>query len=649
MKGNRVTLSRLAITGTVTATTPSIVLTEIADAHSITYEENRLNEPRYLTDLINVINTKNVNIVKEPYDMGAYQYIARFVNKNYEWKRSSLNVAFNKLLEYTNLNKLMEVHIDFKYGPQTPENPENLNACVLYGLCKANRIDTRFDSTIDEMASNIKLLFLLRNNDVSHSVRSSIYDTIMYGGCDGFQLVNILTQIEPLRSSQLLNRYDNYSDNHNNDNNINNDNQDHDHNDHNNNNNHINHDQLVNSSIVIRNRNIRIHPHTHAEAIAMAAIYYKIDISDVSNPLAEYQELNRTPYFPLDRNLARRLQISNKYPSSIENPHLDQVFNLNLPAELYDEQDLLGMCSEEGYQNDDILHDGAYFTLQMAYLSETFLHGKQGTIINEENTWMEKIDDLEYDSIVVYGVRGGYLRAYAYAELADTFKMSKRFKRPDNEESFDDILIEKLYILCHKDQRIDESDECLRDRLELGTEIDRIKLYLKTNQAQVNDFLHRYDEYTEIEKKRVDKFFTTLLHAGMYMRGWNGEGPYPLASAQTTGHEEQGDIDIRVTRSIVDIERILQELNELNNLGDLMKQLPLMLYNTYSNEILPSTDEDEGLTIIERINIVKMGDDGSMKSCIRLSSNRFCATAHYYITLLGYPSPFDLANLAYIS
>ena len=76
----------------------------------------------------------------------------------------------------------------------------------------------------------------------------------------------------------------------------------------------------------------------------------KIDISQVKNPLAEYQELGHTPYFPIDRALAKRLQITNKYPESSVNPHLDQVLNSNLPFNLYDEHDLSAMCSEEGYQ-----------------------------------------------------------------------------------------------------------------------------------------------------------------------------------------------------------------------------------------------------------------------------------------------------------
>ena len=41
MISHRVSLSRLAITGAVTLSTPLVALKEIADAHSIVYDENK--------------------------------------------------------------------------------------------------------------------------------------------------------------------------------------------------------------------------------------------------------------------------------------------------------------------------------------------------------------------------------------------------------------------------------------------------------------------------------------------------------------------------------------------------------------------------------------------------------------------------------
>jgi len=646
MNSHRVSLSRLAITGAVTISTPLVVLKEIADAHSILVDDNKMSQPRYLVHLINVINTKDIKMVREPYNMQDYKSIARFVNKNYKWKKGYLNQAFQLLREYMNREKLYEVHVGFKYGPQTPEHPDSLNACVLYGICKVNRIDTRQDSTIDEMAANIEMLFSLRNNNIHHSIRSFIHDAMIYGDVDNYQLVNILSQIDPDRSSQIMNVHPYEHINHNMTENVleNVENpmeiQ-------------IDYQELSDAGSSIRLRNIRTKPRTHVEAVAMAAIYYKMDISKVKNPLAEYQELGRTPFFPIDRELAKRLQITNQHPDSIQSPRLDHVFNPDLPPTLYDDEDLTAMCHEEGYNNTDIQSDAPYTILQTAYLLPTFIHGKQGEIINEETTMLEAIDDLEYDNVVLYGVRSQPMRAYTYGELTDTFKFLKRFQMPDGQSDiYSDISINKLYILCESDQKIGESHEVFTERLALAEEIDRVRLYLQNNQEQVRQFVERYEQFESGQKEQIKNFITLLMDSAMYMRGWSGEGPYPLSSVDTNvDYSEQPNIELRVTQSIQDIDRILEDLNDIDergNFGDLVKELPLIFYHHRSNELLPSTSDEEGLTIYQRINIVKGGENGSIQSCIRMSSNRFAASAYYYMRLLSMPLPFNISDMSHI-
>ena len=643
-----VSLSRLFITGPVTLSTPIIVLKEIADAHSILYDETKIIEPRYLAHLINTINTKNINIIKEPYDMKDYKLIARFVNKHHHWIKSSLNQAFKLLLEYNSLEKIKEVHIGFKYGPQTPEHPDSLNACILYGICKTNRINTQSYTTIDEMASNIEMLFSLSDDTIHHSIRSTIHNAMIYGNVDNYQLINILSQIDPERCVHMMNlrqheviERDNYIDN------ILTDNISEEI--------HINYQDLRSAGTEIRMRNIRIHPRTHVEAVAMAAIYYKMDISKVKNPLVEYQELGRTPFFPVDRELAKRLQETNQHPNSINNPRLDCVFNINLPVNLYEEEDLISMCLEEGYKNDDIRTDGPYTNLQTSYLLPTFIHGKgiDIEITNTETTMLDDILDLEYDNVILYGTRGYPMRAYTYGELTDTFGSFKRFQMPNGiNSSYSEININKLYILCHKDQKHNESTETFRERLELADEIDRTRLYLRSNQEQVRQFIERYEHFNSEQKTQVQCFITLLMESAMYMRGWSGEGPYPLLATDTNvEYEEQPNIELRVTQSIQDIDNMLDELNNIDNtgnFGDLVKRLPLIFYHYRSGELLPSTSEEEGITIYQRINIVKGGENGSIQSCIRMSSNRFAASSYYFMRLLSMPLPFNISDMAHI-
>jgi hypothetical protein len=650
-------LSRLAITGLVTGSTPSIVLKEIADAHGIMWDDDKMNEPDYRIHFINSINTHKVNIIRIPYTDSDYKLIARFINHDKKWRKGTLERAFDFLMEYTKIEKIQEVHKDFKYGLQTPENPENLNSCILYAICRVNRIDTTYDTTIEEMAANIELLFNLRNdstrNDYLYQIlRHTISDSVMLGVCEGYQLINILQQIDPSKSGKIMNT-ENIKDlgyiN-------------------------INYDELriVANEILARNQtNPNTRPRNHIEAVVMSAIYFKIDISRVRNPLAEYQELNRSPYYPLDKDMSRRIQLSNIYPDSIENPKLDYIFNPELPFNMYNEIDLDRLAEEEGYPPEEIIIEGSYTLLQTSYLMPTFIHGKQGRIVNKHNTMLDTLDELEYDNVIVYGVRynknqnkineynineynineykGGDMIFYSYGELSEVFKHMNRFQKPDiSGELFNDMEINKLLKLCRKHKNVRESEECYSDRLELGFEIDRLKLYEEAKKGVASIFINKYENSTIIQQNMVKDALTQLLHCSMYMRGWDGLGPYPLTSEQASPDYDDRYLDIRVTESIAKLDQIIENLNEHNLIGDAFKCLPLIMYNQRSERLLPSTDEEEGLTIYERINIVKGGDSGSIQSCIRISSNRFAATAYYYMTLIGMSTPFDLSQLSHI-
>jgi len=635
MRSQSIYLTRLSITGGVTLSTPIIVLKEIADAHAISYHEESVSDKKYLTQLINTINTTNVKAIKEPYDMKDYGAIARFVNKNYQWKKSVLLQAFNFLLSIP--NNLTNIYLDFNYGPQTPDHPTSLNACALYAICKANKIITCGETTLNEMASNIKLLFSLKDPNINHSIRTTIHDALMYGGCENYQLINMLNVIDPERSFKLMQTREHPTSFFNINNNtvrvV------------------IDYDDLRNVANQIRTRSGRSLPRTHTEAVAMAAIFYKMDISKVKNPLAEYQELTRTPYFPIDRDLAKRLQISNSHFDSILNPRLDKNFNPELPYELYDEIDLNALCVDEGYLNSDIIEEGTYTLLQSAYLYSTFLHGKQTTPINNQNTMLDDYDELDYHSVLMYGERNGEMRFYTYTELRDAFTTFKRFQKPDgNNETFPDKLINKLFVLCTKDQRIEESNENFKERIDLGYEIDRIRLYLQNDHSHIKDFVILFETSDSNTRNKIVEFMGLLLESAMYMRGWTGEGRYPLTAMETSSEEsDQPNIALRVTESIRKIDKSLEDLSDISaNLGNVIKDLPLMFYNSRNGELSVSTNSEEGLTIYERINIVKGGENGSIQSCIRMSSNRFASSAYYYMKLMSIEVPFEISQVAHI-
>src|SRR5438093_207691 len=100
-------------------------------------------------------------------------------------------------------------------------------------------------------------------------------------------------------------------------------------------------------------------------------------------------------------------------------------------------------------------------------------------------------------------------------------------------------------------------------------------------------------------------------------------------------------IAINVTNSIALFENSCKSLDKV---GTLIINLPLVIYRDGAYQT--SNEARNGYTIGERVNIVKKGNStGNTASCIRLSSNWICSTAHKYIVSLGFPAPFDIFNL----
>lgn len=622
-------LNRLNICGEINSNTPQCVLEEICTASSIKY--NITNEsPIYINKIINKIYSHPGEYISENYEnnVADLRVIARFINAEHrEWRRETLIKAYSFLTCFEDENVCKMKRIKFDFGPQTSFSPRSLNCCVLYKICKTLKIRTYFATTINEMASFIKLYFL-DDHLIINAIKASIYDTLRFNS-NNLELINILSLTDPTFSSDIIPIIS--------------------HNEGNNFVNNITYDEYSRIADEIQNREEKLLPTNHEEAIVMSALYHKLDISKCQNPMNEYQLVIKTPYFPHDKNLKKRLSQSYVHPDFLQNPHLDVVFNPNFPVNMYSEFDLEKLCVSEGLKSED----GYYTSLQMTYLTENFIHGKQGNIINTTTTFLEDVKDLTIDDVVVYGVRcenRNIMRAFTYGELYDTFTTYKRFTNPSTNELFSDESIEKLYLLTQKERRRFETDENYRDRIDLGEEIERIRIYINSQNKCLEEFLSRYENCQEDDRRRVEKVLISLLHCGMYMRNWDGVGNFPLTSEQTNyNFEQQIIIDDRVTQSLIEFEKSCLNLNDLNRFGDFILNMPLMQYNFDSNVFITINDENEGLTIRDRIRIVRRGEDESgIVSCIRLSSNKFCATSYYYMVLIGFRLPFNISEISYI-
>ena len=761
-------LSRLLITGPVNKHTPLVVIIEIANAHGLRYDSSELYNPHYVDRLIEKINITHVPSVSQPFNKHSYSAIARFVNNNCNWTRSSLMSAFHFLISFFHPDIISHINPSFEYGLQTPDSPYRLNACVLYGICKHYGIITSYSTSLASLANNIMLLnrsqsdlhSLTLQSISSSSLPKHIYISLLSlinSSDDHFNSTNLtintnnntdstnlaingsINTNNDTDSTNLSVSTDPTDFSHNNDNNStdfshnnnnsttfpdnnnttdfsdnnnmtdfadnnstdfadnnstdfadNNstdfaDNNDITNNDSSNitdnnptlsttNNNliyslntdntsinssidnnsiitldeHINYNDLARAARryreLRRNQNLHIRiPTTKIDAIALAAVTYEIDISESKDPIQEYRlMLNQPTYLPLDKTL--QLKIASQIPE-LDSPHLNESFNPYLPVECYKLDTLQEHARNYGIENITSNLNELYENLQLLVLSSTFYHGKANNLINSQSDIsLDNIVDLPFDQVLSYGIRGQSMYAYTYDDLKNTFDNCRRFQMPNCNDGtqFPSTAIDKLLILASTERKPTESFQLYNIRRELTTVIRRIKLYQQNTNRECQNLLLTYDTSPLPLQNQINTTFLSLHRLAMFMRGWDGHGPLPISYAPV---DNQAEVDILVSETIVQFEHYCQQLS---NIGDLILSLPIFKYR--NGQYVTSNNRDDGYTIRDRLNIIKIGESSdNLSSCIRLSSNWFSSTSYYYMNLLRIELPYDINQLSYIS
>ena len=661
-------VNRLEISGPIDDNTPKCVLEEICLASSIRFDlEN--NSYDYRKKCQKKILSYLGESISDKYEgnLDDLRILARFVNaKHKQWRKEVLLKSYKFMMEFINIEKCKEIRTTFEYGLQTSTSPYSLNACVLYKICKVNNLNVAYFTTIEEMASLIQLRFSIanrKNHLMVHHLKCEIYNKISFTASDS-ELINILTSCSSsdyLKFLNILNTLNELKESKESQESQESQGLQEDFIG-------VTHDEYFQVTNDILTRNDKT-PKNSIEAVIMGALYYKIDLSKCVSPRKEYELLSEnTPYFPHDENLKKRLHATSYDIDSVENPYLNYNFNTNFPINMYGKEDLRALCENEGIEvasteninEGEVTKEDYYTALQLSYLTQTFIHGKQGHIANTTTTYLDDLNDLNYDEIIVYGVRSrenlekkneygikDTMRAFTYTELCDVFSSYKKFIHPQTREIFSDECIRKLYLLTQKKKRRNETEENYLNRIQLGDEIERIQIYNSSNNDKLEEFLSKYENANDENKSQVEEILTNILHCGMYMRNWDGKGDFPLKTSQTNYEvEKQIIIDDRVTQSLIQLE---SSVSACKSLGNFILNMPLMEYNSESKVFTVSTDSNEGLTIKDRMRIVRTGENSiNTSSCIRLTSNKFCATAFYYMTLIGFKLPFSISEVSHI-
>jgi len=628
-KDMNIQLSRLAITGPIYEYTPICVLVEIADAHGIKYAQKDYDSPDFSNHLYDTIYKTPVHRIGEINDHKSWQNIARFVNKHSQWTQPKLIQAYNFLLEFMTPNSsdlLSKIPHKFSIGLQTPLNPISINACILYKICIANGIHVNPRTNLNQMAYAVKLLrdnpdAILRKAKLfieRDAKRIDLINVLMLSSdeikdpnesnTDTIQVYNCLPKT--VASHTMLER-------------------------------------LYQSLTDTRTLQAKIDPSTENGAIALAAINYGIDISRSINAIREYKVLKlaeRSNYLPIDPWMSYWYELN---PTIFD---LSYTFNPLFPIKFYDPINLEIMVRNSGYTNAEIANDRPYELLQLASVSETFYQGPMPNMKGKTTPIdLDNIDDVKYGQLICFGQLDYTLQPITISELSDLFDNNQNFTNPFNNNSvFTSTAINKLKLILSSTQGPVLTkilpQESVEARSELLGIINRIELIVRNTDPLTREFGLIYKNSNRKTKEHIQLILKKLLDIGMYMRGWKGNGEYPVIIAPVPADREI-EVAVNITNSISEFEKLCTDLGKI---GTQICNLPLVIYK--DGEYQLSRRENEGITIKNRINIVKEGEKSTnISSCIRLSSNYISSSAHKYITFLGLPSPFDIFNLRHIS
>lgn len=629
MKGGFFHLHHLEPLSDIGSDTPDCVLEEICRSLGIKFTRNT----QYITELF---EKKRITI-SSGLSKETLRELARFLNSKTNWTADGLLKALKFYTEFKALD--LDPLLDLPVGEQTASLPKSLNCRMLYFLCKKYGLEASPLSDAQSLYERLKLFHSFQSPNLLQFAKARVVQGLKYE-LEEKDLVNILTLLkdktflsssaaqenkeENIREKEKEKVENKWS---------------------------FNPEELDRCSRGIDRDRI---PETEHQAIALAALNFNLDITRVKDPIREYLLMKEETYFPFDREFKGALQQSKYFPDSLTNPDITVNFSPVLPPTLYTLEVLEKLAREEGIEiaeieeidvgNDDYKKEIYYSSLVSACSTPTFFPRLQTSPKNRETTFLEPVESLDPHEAISFFKKDTKEKGlvFTYSELKETFSKTNNFHNPQSGEIFTDTNINKLYNLCKKEKGVGEPQWVYRDRENLAEEIERVKLLLENKNSYIKKFAGIYEGGGAETRDKILSFLKLLLESGMYMRGWKGKGDYPLKSSSTVFDisTEQANVDKRVMESLFSLE---DHVSSCKDVSFLLKGLPLMRWIKESKKFIPCDDPKEGLTIWDRVQIIKKGTDPN--SCIRLSSNRLCATAYYYSFLLKHRLRFSMEDL----
>ena len=581
----RIVLNRLRIIGNVSDCTPTCVIAELAACLGIKFcEESSVAETLAIVDKM-IDSTVDIGHELTRYELSK---VAQFVNPTTSvvWETHELMLALGHLLQF--YEKIGVIEPNFESGQKTPKKPMAYNACMLFAYLRHHGVCTSRSTTFEQLEAAVRCLFDSRAN-----LREHLFATL--ADMDLAQLVSLKLSVsqKAYPSEDLSVCLAKFS----------------------------NPEYLITRAV----------PKHGAEAIALAALRFRVDVSESTNPTAELASLAAVDvqnWQPVDSRFRQ------SYSRNPEWFNIDKTWNPKFGA-MYDNATLREFAIAEGWAMVDLNRTHPGELLYQSRITSNIYFGRHPSC-TEIVTGVDRDDVTPRMILLTYGnIETNSLKLYTEDELCRCFMHYSDFVNPlDTRETMAPIVVRKLLLLC--------SSHRLNDLSQTIATITARKKSMCEHAKQLAQERRK-------NEKCVDAFLDSLLRVAYYMRGWKvATMDLPIDREKTQfPANRQSEVDLNVCDAIRELYSIVDAMPE--ELAMLCRSLPLMQLKKSGNSttFVASSNADYGLTIFDRLSIVT--SPGNNNSCIRMASNRFASSGYYYSISCGRPAPFELTALSDIS
>lgn len=637
------TISWIDITGPLNKETPHQIRNFIFEAHGFN-PDDKISTNR----IISILNQDRLDLT-DPREK------ASFVNPQTSWTWSSLQTAYQYIIKFIGISDRrlrQDMHLVYQdffqsSGLPTPDQPKETHFCILYGLIRSHGIPTRPETTYRQL--QIELLHLLFPTAQISAQLSQVFST------------NRLLDQEPLDLAQLYGHL-NFQVNSGGETSET-----------------VSNVSKATTQVALTPKEIRhfysshtslqslqrqIIPQSPGQAIILAAINYKLDLTYSLDPMVDYQQLTKKRK---DQQFSPRLkQIISHHRQLIRLKH---HFNPLFPKEYYLKignlqklGHLYGLHIDQTPSLDEIyeqlIHLVSQWTVEFGWIPEI-----DEQSIAETSIFYEPISQLSQLIIIWNRQDQEQPGVYGLDELIESFRATKDFIDPLTHHKLPIPVVNRIRRQAQTQLKNFYDSYNQNKWKTLEKTMQEIVETKQQRALEISNFRDIYENLHPHDQEILVTMLEMIHNLGMYMRGWTPDQEYPISEAQKVNIEE---CEIRVQEAFYKLRLFCQEHDHL---AEIIYRLPQLKFLENHGEVFnflrnlgtstPNScdlkdlshyeqvnDQEKGFTLGDRLDIIENNE--GVNSCFRMSSNYIISTVYYYLLLIDRQPPYDLKLLRHI-